>query len=286
MLIYSRRLASLEPWQEEPRVQLMNALVQCGQSAAALEQYVAFSRILDQEFRLSPSPKARALYEQIRAEHATRQGAVSPADPGIATAVAADGERRQVTAVICSRYNPTNPSDPEEQIEQLTRCREQCGAILAQYGGQRQPRQGTECLVYFGYPVAQENAAQSAVYAGLTMVSTAVSADHLRIGIHTGMMIAREGVLVGDVPDLARACQHQAEPNNVWLTASTERLVHGSFTCQVAGQLALPGMAERLPVYRVVGHSASRSRPDWLHQIHRLSRLLAVTPKWLNCSPG
>lgn len=270
---YARRLVALEPWQEQAHLQLLTALAQGGQRGAALEQYASFSRALAEAFDMTPSSQARALYERIRAEDGripSTQPTPASAPPTAAGTIAPHGERRQVTALVCGRRNPAVADDPEEQIEQWTRCREQCGPILERYGGQRQPRQGLECLIYFGYPLAQEDAALRAVYAGLELVA-AGQPDEMRVGIHTGLMVADDGSLVGDAPDLARACRHLAGPDQVALTTSVERLARGRFVCQAIGQVAPPGTTAALTVYRVAGESGVQTRLEWLAQQQRLT---------------
>ena len=144
--------------------------------------------------------------------------------------------------------------------------------MLERYGGHRQQRQGAECLIYFGYPVACEDAAQRAVHAGLAIAKAAGGSDHAHaIGIHTDVMVSAEGRLVGDVPDLAHDCLRLAERDGVWVTAHTERLIRGWFDCQAAGQVASPGSDEAVMVYRVEGVRAAGSRLAWLAQAQRLT---------------
>lgn len=272
---YARRLVVLEPWQEQAQIKLMVALTQCGQETAALEQYVTYSQMLAQEFDQAPSAAATALYNQIRARQsggprtASSQGKIAVSGP------AAQGERRQVTALVCGRCDATRRSDPEEELERLARCSIYCDPVLERFGGQRQARQGTTCLIYFGHPVAYEDAAQQAVHAGLAMAKAARDSDHsLAIGIHTGMMVSVAGELVGDVPNLARRCQRMAGANSVWLTGDTERLVRGWFDCQTTGTELLPGSAEPIAVYRVAGVITARDRLARLAQTRRPTRFV------------
>src|SRR5215217_3016499 len=58
----TRRLLSLEPWQEEAHRQLMLLLAQSGQRSAALEQYAICRRILQEELAVEPAPETVALY--------------------------------------------------------------------------------------------------------------------------------------------------------------------------------------------------------------------------------
>ena len=249
---YAGRLVALEPWHEPGHLQLMRALARGGQTAAALEKYAIYCRILAEEFDLPPSAEATALFEQIQSGQVGRGAASEPA-PGRAptggVSPADQGDRRQVTALICSHRDLAGRDDPEELHQRLARCGPGCQAILERYGGHRQQRQGDECLIYFGYPQAYEDAARRAVHAGLAMTR---DADSARVGIHTGAMVVSGGYgpgsevrgPVGDVPGVARGCQALAEPGTVLITADTERLVRGWFHCQALGLRALPGLAD------------------------------------------
>lgn len=266
---YARRLVALEPWQDQAQIKLMAALAQCGQDAAALAQYAAYRQSLAREFGSEPSAAATALYAQIQA----RQHG-GPTDAPVSAPQPRD-ERRQVTALVCGRRDLQGGTDPEALIEALAHCRDHCEAAFARYGGHRQPRQGVECLVYFGYPVAHEDAVRRAIQAGLAIVQAAHAAEHSHaIGIHTGIMAAVDGQLIGDAPTVARGCQSLAEPSSVWVTAETERLARGWFNCQPVGPKTLTAAGRATAVYRVTGESAARHRPEWLAQRQRLPHLV------------
>lgn len=72
---YARRQLAAEPWREEAHRQLMAALAASGQRSAALAQYAACCRVLDEELGVAPEPETQSLYEQVRA------GAFPPAAP-------------------------------------------------------------------------------------------------------------------------------------------------------------------------------------------------------------
>lgn len=278
---YARRLVALEPWHEPAQLKLMAALAASGQAAAALAQYAAYIGLLAAEFGATPSAAARALSDQTRAQLAGEQVAPDAGKPGsqpslprAASAFAPRAERRQVTALVCGRRRVTGRMDPEEALEALAHCSVHCDAVFARYGGQRQPRQGTECLVYFGYPVAQEDATQRAAHAGLAIVAAADGDHKHAIGIHTSMMVSLGDELVGEAPNLARSCHQHAEPGSLCVTADTERLIRGWFDCQPAGQVSASGALDGIPVYLVTGESSLGNRLVWLAQNQRLSPLV------------
>lgn len=271
---YARRLVLLEPWHEPARLQLMAALADRGQTGAALEQYEAYRRLLAAEFGATPSPKVRALRDRIQGQQAHAHAAVHLPKGQDGRVAPPPGERRQVTVLACGRRRAFGVWDEEDDLEALASCSAWCAATLARYGGQRQVRQGAECLVYFGHPLAYEDAAQRAVLAGLEMAAAAPDEHAHAIGIHTGMMATLLGETVGQAPALARSCQQQAESGGVWITADTERLIRGWFDCQLVGEVPAQGSPDPVQVYRVNGERSQASRLAWLAQNRRLTSLV------------
>src|SRR5207244_9894038 len=93
---------------------------------------------------------------------------------------------------------------------------------------------GDGLLVYFGYPLAQEDDAERAVRAGLGMVEALGQLNtrlghergiHLavRLGIHTGLVVVgevgsgtrQEQLALGETPNLAARLQGLAAPNTL-----------------------------------------------------------------------
>ena len=60
--------------------------------------------------------------------------------------------------------------DPEDLIRLLRQYREACVAAIGKYDGYIAQYLGDGILVYFGFPQAQEHAAERAVRAGLEIV--------------------------------------------------------------------------------------------------------------------
>jgi predicted ATPase/DNA-binding SARP family transcriptional activator len=84
---YAQRQLELDPWREEAHRQLMRVLLLSGERSAALAQYEACRRVLDEELGVEPDAETTALYEQIRSSQAqtAREEARAPlsacADP-------------------------------------------------------------------------------------------------------------------------------------------------------------------------------------------------------------
>ncbi|MBI5301011.1 MAG: AAA family ATPase [Chloroflexi bacterium] len=283
---YARRQVTLEPWGEQAYLQLMRALVRTGQPAAALEQYETYRNILAAELEIEPSAEATALYAEIKGAESTRPGnketRQSDGDP-----LGAQGERRQVTVVVCGHANVDIRRDPETLHEHLSFCRHHCESTLSRFGGYRMRRQGDKCLILFGYPQALEDAPRRAVDAGLAMAKTLEGNRAVSIGIHTDVMIVgeRRGQrledrdLFGDAPNRARACQSQAEPGAVLITEEAARLVRGWFDYEPLEIQGAAGLSQPTQVYLVRGRSGAQSRLEWLAQTRCLTAFIGREPE-------
>src|SRR4029453_11875863 len=138
---------------------------------------------------------------------------------------------------------------------------------------------GDGVLSYFGYPVAHEDDAQRAVRAGLGLLDalpTLLPPPALppggqvavRLGVHTGLVVMgdvgagarHEPLALGETPNIAARLQHLATPNTLVISAATQQLVAGYFRCKALGTHTLPGLAQPLEVYRVLGASGAQSR--------------------------
>jgi DNA-binding SARP family transcriptional activator len=64
-IAHTRRLLTLEPWQEEAHRQLMTRLARSGQRAAALAQFESCRQVLAEELAVEPDAETLALLEAI-----------------------------------------------------------------------------------------------------------------------------------------------------------------------------------------------------------------------------
>jgi DNA-binding SARP family transcriptional activator len=69
---YARRALALEPWSEAVHRQLMRTLALGGDRSAALAQYEACCRVLQEELGVAPEEETTRIYEQIRDDSGTR----------------------------------------------------------------------------------------------------------------------------------------------------------------------------------------------------------------------
>jgi class 3 adenylate cyclase/ABC-type lipoprotein export system ATPase subunit len=166
--------------------------------------------------------------------------------------------------------------DPEDLIRLLSQYREACVAAIGKYDGYIAQYLGDGILVYFGFPQAQEDAADRAVRAGLEIaerVGQLKQPDGLalqaRVGIATGLVVtagatgvgtAGEQTVVGDTPNLAARLQSLADPGCVLVGPSTHQLTRDFFEFSFLGEHAIKGFRDPIPVWKVLGQSAIESR--------------------------
>src|SRR4029077_16313021 len=158
---------------------------------------------------------------------------------------AAGVERRQVTLVFADLVGSTalaSQLDPEDMDGMIQEYRKVCAAVVSRYDGHVAQYLGDGIVAFFGFPAAQEHAAERAVRAGLE-IAAAVGrlkrpdgeALHSRVGIATGLVaagtagVAGEQTVVGDAPNLAARLQSFAEPGCVLVGPATHRLTEAFF---------------------------------------------------------
>src|SRR5262245_53880173 len=193
-----------------------------------------------------------------------------------------EAERRHLTVLFCDLVGSTALAgrlDPEDYREVVRAYHQICAAVLQRFDGYLAQYLGDGVLGYFGYPVAHEDDAQRAVRAGLDLLDTCASlSPHptlpagepvaIRLGVHTGLVVVgdvgagarHEPLALGETPTIAARLQHLAEPNTLVISAATQQLITGYFRWKALGAHTLPGLAQPLEVYRVLGASGVQSR--------------------------
>ena len=148
----------------------------------------------------------------------------------------------------------------ERYSELLETFHAECGAIVHNHGGMADDPQGDDGVMsYFGYPEADENAAEHAVAAGLEIAEAVRRLEvQVRVGIATGRVAVRDGQPVGVSIHLAARLQAAATPGSVLVADSTRTLLGKHFELAALEQaLKLKGIAGSSVAYRVLG-SAER----------------------------
>jgi class 3 adenylate cyclase len=201
-----------------------------------------------------------------RAEAHALATAVLALDPGNEEAgelLDGSDQRCQMTLMFCDLVGSTalaDAIDPEELSAILRDYRSACTDVIARYGGFIEDRKGDGLLVRFGYPWVHEDDARRAVLSGLEIVRAirAHALDlHLRIGIHTGLVVIDGGEVVGAAPNEAARLQGLAEPDTVVISDATYALVRDHFDVRPRGEAQLRGVSRPVVLFDVVGERAS-----------------------------
>ena len=209
------------------------------------------------------------------------RGATGPVPRAPVAPPPPDAERRQLTVLFCDLVDSTlaGQLDPEDYRQVVRTYQTTAAQVIQRFDGHIAQYLGDGLLVYFGYPQAHEDDAQRAVHGTGTI--EAIEALHpplerdtgvrlaVRVGMHTGLVVVgevgggqrQEQPALGDTPNLAARLQSLAAPNTVVISAATQRLVEGYFTCIDLGTHTLKGVATPQSVRRVV--RASGRRPGW-----------------------
>lgn len=181
--------------------------------------------------------------------------------------------RRQLT-VLAYEWVVTNHRsealEPERLSAILRHLQNTSRAVMASWGGYVIPSRQESLLVYFGYPLAQEDAAARAVHAAVHLMATLTTLQsHAMLqyrvtltshaGIHTGPVVIEmenEGrhhtpCAVGDAMTIAVRLSMFGPPQTIVISAATARLIPNTFTCDPLPTPAIPGVPGTMLLYRV-----------------------------------
>jgi class 3 adenylate cyclase len=180
----------------------------------------------------------------------------APAQPSAATPASAPiaeaaGERRHVTVMFCDLVGSTSISaglDAEDWRDLVGSYLDAASAAVTEMGGHVAKKLGDGLMALFGYPVAQENDAERAARAALSIQRSLAEVNrknagsgkpalNARIGIETGpVVVDAAGEIYGDAPNTAARVQALAEPGMVVVTARVQRQNRGSLCRRGARQ--------------------------------------------------
>jgi class 3 adenylate cyclase len=177
-------------------------------------------------------------------------------------------ERRVCSVLFCDvvGFTPLSESrDPEAVRELLSRYFEVARTVIGRYGGVVEKFIGDAVMAVWGTPVAAERDAEQAVRAALDLVGSVadlgaeagVPGLAAWTGVVTGEVAVtlgatREGMVAGDAVNTAARVQAAAGPGTVLVDMATQRLAGGGVGFADAGEHALKGKAEPVPLWRAV----------------------------------
>src|SRR6516165_9590023 len=150
---------------------------------------------------------------------------------------------------------------------------------VREQGGVVQSFTGDGIMAVFGAPVAFEDAPLRACRAALAILQRLKTAGRdleakhgvrpqLRFGLNTGAAVVgkvQEGAeaqvtVLGDTVNFAARLQALADPDSVFMSEATHRLVQGLVDAGFAGEHTIKGKSEQQKVYRLdtIRHGATR----------------------------
>lgn len=197
-----------------------------------------------------------------------------------------EGERRQVTALLCDMAGFTAMTDsigPEAAFALMDRIYEILMDSVYEFEGTVNELTGDGILALFGAPVALEDAPQRAIrsalaiHDGIAQFNEEMQRERrglppvsMRIGINTGPVVVGtlgndlrvEFKVVGDTVNLASRLEGLAEPSTTLVTEETFKLAEGLFRFEALGGKSVKGKAGPVPVYQVIAPGTSRTRFD------------------------
>src|SRR6266851_4309252 len=200
----------------------------------------------------------------------------------LTTRSALEGERKQVTVLFADLKGSTElirDLDPEAAQTLLDPALQRMMDAVHRYEGTVNQVLGDGIMALFGAPVAHEDHAVRACYAGLAMQATMrryaeeVRRSHglemqIRVGLNSGEVVVRaigndlhmDYSAVGQTTHLAARMEQLAPPGSIRLTAATLRLVEGLVQVKELGPVPVKGLAESVEVFELVGASTIRRR--------------------------
>ena len=146
--------------------------------------------------------------------------------------------------------------DAEDWRNLVNAYLDEASKAVTGFGGHVLKKLGDGLMALFGYPHAQENDAERAVRAALSIQralaelnarNTATAAPELaaRIGLDSGpVVVDATGEVFGETPNIAARVQAAAEPGSVLITVNVQRQVAGLFVAEDRGAHELKGVSE------------------------------------------
>ena len=209
----------------------------------------------------------------------------APAAPGVptnrapASAPVTDAERRHLTVMFVDLVGSTEMAtrmDAEDMRDVITSYQNTVAGVVSRYEGFVAKFMGDGVLCYFGWPRANEDDAERAVRAGLSIIEAVRKTKApngapfaTRIGIATGVVIVgdmigsgatQEAAVVGETPNLAARLQGVAQPNQLVLPQETRRLLGNTYKLTSIGAQDLKGVGAPVEAFVVDGETALESR--------------------------
>ena len=232
---------------------------------------------------------------------------IAPSPPRSPRANRADAERRNLTVMFCDMVGSTELSgqmDPEDYREVVSTFQTQVTKTIREHEGFIARYMGDGVLVYFGYPLAQENDAVRAVRAGMALVGVVETlnvavAVSVRVGVATGPVVvgdnigegaSEEAAVHGETPNLAARLQALAEPGTVFISEMTHGRLGDEIETRALTPVKLKGFRDPVPVYRALrvrtAVETSERHADAFPLVGRDVELSMLSREWATACSG
>jgi class 3 adenylate cyclase/tetratricopeptide (TPR) repeat protein len=190
------------------------------------------------------------------------------------------GEERKVVSVLfvdlVGFTSRSDRADPEDVRATLRPYHERVKADIERFGGTVEKFIGDAVMAVFGAPVAHEDDAERAVRSGLRILETI---EDLRTGgleisvraaVTTGEAVVAlgaspergEGIVTGDVVNVAARLQSAAPVGTVLVDGPTVRSAEGAITFEPLEPVTAKGKADPIPVWRAVHARSLVGQPE------------------------
>jgi class 3 adenylate cyclase/tetratricopeptide (TPR) repeat protein len=192
---------------------------------------------------------------------------------------ALEGERKRVTVLFCNLANSTAIAEQigaEAMHTLLNRFFELALDEVHRYEGTINQFLGDGFMGLFGAPVSHEDHARRAVLSALALQRILKEAElgqlhgvecKFRMGLNSGLVVVgsignnlrMDYSAVGDTTNSTSRLQGIAEPGEILVSESTNRLVEGYVRLEALEPVEVKGKTEPVPIYKVIGALPRRS---------------------------
>jgi class 3 adenylate cyclase/tetratricopeptide (TPR) repeat protein len=205
----------------------------------------------------------------------TVETASKSSSPAPASSPTGAVERRPITVMFCDLVGSTSLAaklDAEDWRDLVGSYLDAASTAVTRLEGHVHSKHGDGLMALFGYPKAQENDAERAVRAALSIQraleelnarSAVKNVPQLaaRIGLESGQVVVdATGAVFGEAPNVAARVQSAAEPGSILITAAVQRQTAGLFVAEDHGQHEVKGVSTPVTLYRVARASGGGRR--------------------------
>jgi class 3 adenylate cyclase/tetratricopeptide (TPR) repeat protein len=204
------------------------------------------------------------------------------ADKILTARAAIEGERKQVTVLFADIKGSMEvfaDRDPEAAQNLFDPVLERMIEAVHRYEGTVNRVMGDGIMALFGAPIAHEDHAVRACYAGLRMQEAVRQyaeevqrsqkvAVTIRVGVNSGEIVVCaigndlhvDYTVVGQAANLAARLEQMAQPGSILTTSDTLQMAEGYVAVKSLGLVPVKGLAHPIQIYEVTGAGAARSR--------------------------